>query len=337
MTTSTPSIYYLQTFKILQNQFFKIASVSLIWASLLVAGFHFWQPETDEQTETRVMYENPEPKNVVVTYQAPEQMYFAGEKVPLHIPDVRERLDREMHVNLYFHSNTILMLKRAQRWLPTIGEILKKNGIPEDFKYLSLIESSLENAISYRGAVGFWQLMEGTAKELGLTVNNEVDERYNPIKSTEVACEYLKRSYRKFGNWTNVAASYNIGIYGLQRRLDEQKEDSYYDLLLNSETSRYVFRILAVKEIIENDSYYGYKFPASHLYNEEPVKKVVVTETQSSLVDFAHEQGINYKLLKRHNPWLRTDRLTVRKGKSYTIDIPIIDKPDNDAYALRGN
>lgn len=321
----------------MQNQFIKIALISLAWALLVVGAINFWQEKPEEPTSPRIVYQKAEPKNVVVTYQAPEQMYFAGEEVPLHIPDVRERFDREMHVNLYFHSNTILMLKRAQRWLPTIGEILKRKGIPEDFKYLPLIESSLENAVSYRGAVGFWQLMEGTAEEFGLKVSNEVDERYDPVKSTEVACQYLERAYRKFGNWTNVAASYNMGMYGLQRRLDEQKVDSYYDLLLNSETERYVFRILAIKEIVENDSHYGYKFPSSHLYQEEPVKKVVVTESQPDLVNFALEQGINYKLLKRHNPWLRTDRLTVRSGESYTIDIPILSKPDHDSFVQRGN
>lgn len=321
----------------MQFQFIKIASLTILWTLLVIAGFHFWPTEKEIESQSKIVYRKAEPKNVVVTYQAPEQMYFAGERVPLHIPDVRERFDREMHVNLYFHSNTILMLKRAQRWLPTIGKILKKNGIPEDFKYLPLIESSLENAVSYRGAVGFWQLMEGTAEEFGLKVTNEIDERYDPIKSTEVACKYLKRAHRKFGNWTNVAASYNMGMYGLQRRLDEQKVDSYYDLLLNSETTRYVFRILAIKEIVENDSHYGYDFPSSHLYREEPVKKVVITESKPNLVDFAHEQGINYKLLKRHNPWLRTDRLTVRRGESYTIDIPLIEKPDEDAYAYRGN
>lgn len=318
----------------MQNQFIKIALASILWVTLIAIGFYFYQPAEEPDTEPSIVYKKAEPKNVVVTYQAPEQMYFAGEEVPLHVPDVRERFDREMHVNLYFHSNTILMLKRAQRWLPTIGKILKKNGIPEDFKYLPLIESSLENAISYRGAVGYWQLMEGTAEEFGLEVNNEVDERYDPVKSTEVACKYLNRSYRKFGNWTNVAASYNMGMYGLQRRLDQQQVDSYYDLLLNSETARYVFRILAIKEIIENDSHYGYDFPLSHLYREEPVKQVVVTESKSNLVDFAQEQGINYKLLKRHNPWLRTDRLTVRRGESYTIKIPIIDNPDKDAYVM---
>lgn len=321
----------------MQNQFIKIALLSLVWATLVFVAIHFWQIQPEEQPSTQIVYQKAEPKNVVVTYQAPEQMFFAGEKVPLHIPDVRERFDREMHVNLYFHSNTILMLKRAQRWLPTIGEILKKKGIPEDFKYLPLIESSLENAVSYRGAVGFWQLMEGTAEEFGLKVSNEVDERYDPVKSTEVACQYLERAYRKFGNWTNVAASYNMGMYGLQRRLDEQKVESYYDLLLNSETERYVFRILAIKEIVENDSHYGYKFPSSHLYQEEPVKKVVVTDSKPDLVSFALEQGINYKLLKRHNPWLRTDRLTVRNGESYTIDIPILSKPDDDSFVQHGN
>jgi membrane-bound lytic murein transglycosylase D len=330
------NIYYHQTFNDLQ-QFYKIALASLAWALLVTALYYFLPQQGEVKHASKIIYQKNEPKNVVVTYKAPEHLYFAGELVPLHVPDVRERFDREMHVNLYYHSNTILMLKRAQRWLPTMGQILKKNNIPEDFKYLPLIESSLANAVSYRGAVGFWQLMEGTAKEFDLKVNNEVDERYDPIKSTEVACEYLKRAYRKFGNWTNVAASYNMGMYGLQRRLDQQKVDSYYDLLLNSETARYVFRILAIKEIVENDSHYGYNFPDSHLYQAEQVKQVVVTSTQNDLVAFAISQGINYKLLKRHNPWLRTDRLTVRSGESYTIDIPIIKEEDKESYVHSGN
>jgi len=330
------NIYFHQIFNELQ-QFNKIALASLAWAIIVGLLFHFLLPGEQEMKKVdNVIYKTMEPKTVVTTYNPPEQFYFAGEKVPLHIPDVRERFDREMHVNLYYHSNTILMLKRAKRWLPVMGQILKKNNIPEDFKYLPLIESSLANAVSYRGAVGFWQLMEGTAEEFGLEVNNEVDERYDPIKSTEVACEYLNRAYRKFGNWTNVAASYNMGMYGLQRRLNEQQVNSYYDLLLNSETARYVFRILALKEIIENDSYYGYEFPDKHLYSEEPVKQVMVTRTQNDLVNFAINQGINYKLLKRHNPWLRTDRLTVRSGESYTIDIPIINKDDQDSYVHSG-
>lgn len=258
-----------------------------------------------------------------VSYDLPEKMEFAGERVPLEIPDVRERLDREIHINVYWHNNTIFLIKRAYRWLPQIEEILKKNGIPEDFKYMSVIESSLINDVSYKNAVGFWQFLRGTAKEFGLEVNREVDERYHPIKSTEAACRYLKKSYEKFGNWTIVAASYDRGRRGIERALDHQKVDSYYDLLLNDETSRYVFRILAAKEILENPSKYGFDISQEHLYQKEPVTEIEITNSIDDLVRFSKDLGINYKILKRHNPWLRTQKLTVRGGEKYEILIPV--------------
>ncbi|MGK7397041.1 MAG: lytic transglycosylase domain-containing protein [Candidatus Cyclobacteriaceae bacterium M3_2C_046] len=265
--------------------------------------------------------------NQIITYQMPEQMVFAGEPVPLYEPDVRERLDREIHINLYWHSSTIFLIKRANRWLPQIGKILEENQIPEDFKYLPLIESGLMNVVSFRQAVGFWQLREATAKELGLEVDNEVDERYDPIKSTEAAVKYLKKAYERFGNWTNVAASYNLGMYGLDNRLEDQQVDSYYDLLLNEETARYMFRILAIKEIMNNLEKYGYDIPPSHLYQIEPVREVVVDYDIKNLVDFAFEQNINYKLLKRFNPWLRRSTLVHRHpGKKYKILIPVRDQ-----------
>ena len=319
----------------------KHLNIILLLIIVALSGYIFTSiPDRSEKKEAEEKKAEEKPATLtgykVYTFKMPKEMDFAGEPVPLHEPDVLERLDREIHINLYFHSNSIILFKRANRWLPQIAEILREEGIPEDFKYLPLIESSLENAISYRHAVGFWQFREATAKELGLEVNREVDERYHPLKSTEAAVKYIKRSYRKFENWTNVAASYNIGMYGLQKRLEAQKVDSYYDLLLNEETARYVFRILAIKEIMSDPEKYGYLFPESHLYQIEPIKKVVVTETISDLVDYALDQGINYKLLKRFNPWLRTDRLTVRNGESYTLFIPVREK-ETAAPFLRSN
>jgi len=247
---------------------------------------------------------------------------FAGEPVPLDDPDVRERLDRELHVNAFWHSNTIFLLKRGNRWLPQIEEVIEANGIPGDLKYLAVIESDLTNVVSYRDAVGFWQLLKGTAKDYGMEVDNEVDERYNPVKSTEVACSYLKKAFEKFGSWTNAVASYNMGMRGLERSLDEQEVDSYYDLLLNEETARYVLRAVAVKLIFENPGEYGFNLSEDQLYKMEKLKQVEVSESIHNLTDFAFEQGINYKLLKRHNPWLRKNSLTVRRGKTYTILIP---------------
>jgi membrane-bound lytic murein transglycosylase D len=257
-----------------------------------------------------------------ISFDLPKELSFAGEPVPLDIPDVRERLDKELQVNTYFHSNTIFLIKRANRWLPQMEKILKAHGIPEDFKYLPLIESSLLNAVSPAEAVGYWQILKGSGKELGLEITDEVDERYDPLKATEAACKYLKKAYDKFGSWTLVAASYNRGMNGLDRAIESQRENSYYDLFLNDETSRYVFRLLAIKEIINNPSKYGFKVNPRHYYQEEPLKYVEVNESIKSLVDFAKKNGANYKLLKRHNPWLRDEKLTVKKGKHYRIAIP---------------
>ena len=253
----------------------------------------------------------------------PDTLSFAGEKVPLDIPDVRERLDRELHVNSYWHNNTIFLIKKANRWFPQMEKILEQYGVPDDFKYLTAIEGSFRNDISYKNAVGFWQFLKPSAKEFGLEITKEVDERYDPIKSTEAACKYLLKSYKKFQNWTLVAASYNAGVRGVKRELDYQKVDSYYDLLLNDETSRYVFRILAIKEIIENPVKYGFNVDQSHLYEEEQVRYIVVDRSIDNLIKFAQEQGINYKQLKRYNPWLRKNRLTVRSGRSYKIAVPV--------------
>jgi hypothetical protein len=258
-----------------------------------------------------------------ISYAVPKEMTFAGETVPLSIPDVYERLDKELQINCYWHSNTIFMLKRANRWLPRMEKVLEEYGIPDDFKYLPLIESSLMNATSYREAVGYWQILASSGRELDLEITKEVDERYDPMKATVAACKYLKRSYRKFGNWTKVAASYDRGKAGVDRALEAQRVDSYYDLYLNEETSRYVFRILAIKEIAEHPQRYGFNIDPSHLYQPIPVRYVEVNETITDLVDFAKEHGTNYKLLKEHNPWLREGRLTVRRGKTYKIAIPV--------------
>ena len=257
-----------------------------------------------------------------VSFQVPGKISFAGEDVPLHIPDVHERLDKELQINCYLHSNTIFLIKRANRWFPEMEKILKKYDIPEDFKYLPLIESNLLNVISHRDAVGYWQILKTSGKELDLEITDEVDERYDPLKATEAACKYLRKAYRKFGNWTMVAASYNRGISGMDRALEDQDVDSYYDLYLNDETSRYVFRILAIKEIAENPLRYGFRIEPEHLYQPHPLKYIEVDETVKDLVSFAKTHGTNYKLLKRHNPWLREDRLTVKKGKSYRIALP---------------
>lgn len=257
-----------------------------------------------------------------VSLDVPDSMSFAGEPVPVDIPDVYERLDKELQINTYFHSNTIFLIKRANRWLPQIEKILRQNGIPDDFKYLPLVESNLLNDVSPKNAVGYWQILKDSGREKGLEITNEVDERYDPLKATAAACKYLKQAYAKFGNWTLVAASYNRGMNGLHRAIENQQVNSYYDLYLNEETARYVFRILAIKEIVEHPLKYGFRINPKHLYQPEPVTYVEVDETIKDLVTFARNHNTNYKLLKRHNPWLRDDRLTVKKGKHYRIALP---------------
>ena len=253
----------------------------------------------------------------------PSEIDFAGEKTPLHIADVRERLDREMVINTNLHSSTTLILKRANRAFPVIEPILKKYGVPDDFKYLAVIESGLANVVSPSGARGVWQFMPLTAKEQGMEVNDFVDERYHLEKSTEAACRYLLDAKNKFGNWTLAAAAYNGGMGGINKQLTNQQVSDYYDVLLTEETSRYVFRILALKEIMLNPGKYGFEIPNEQLYHSIEVKKIEVDSTITDLATFAKEQGINYKILKLHNPWLRDKKLENKSKKSYTIEIPI--------------
>lgn len=266
----------------------------------------------------------------IFTLNIPKDLNFAGEKVPIQDFDVRERLDRELIVNTYWQSQTLLVLKRANRWFPVIVPILKKHGIPEDFKYLALVESGFLHAVSPAGATGYWQLVEPTAKQYGLEITDEVDERYHVEKSTEAACKYFKESYRKYNDWTLVAASYNMGISGISRQLERQKVNNYYDLLLNEETARYVFRAIAMKEIITNPKNYGYNFRKKDLYPPFSFYTVKADTTIGNLAEFAIANKTSYKVLKLLNPWLRQNNLTVTSGKSYEIKLP---KPGlNDMY-----
>ena len=253
----------------------------------------------------------------------PSEVDFAGEKTPLTIADVKERFDRELLINANLHSSTILIIKRANRAFPIIEPILKQYGVPDDFKYLAVIESALVNAVSPAGARGIWQFMPDTAKEKGMEVSESVDERYHLIKSTEAACKYLLAAKQKFGNWTLAAASYNGGMTGVNTKITEQKVSDYYDLLLTDETSRYVFRILALKEIMKNPTLYGFQLSNNELYEIIPTKKIVVDSTITDLATFAKTQGINYKILKIHNPWLRDKKLSNPTKKKYELEIPL--------------
>ena len=254
--------------------------------------------------------------------ELPETMEFCGEQVPLHLFYVRERLERELLVNTYRHSTAILQLKRTTRWFPVMEPIMEQYGLPEDFKYLAMIESELTNAVSPSKAVGFWQFLEGTGKEYGLEINKEVDMRYNVEKETVAACRYLKDSYRKFGSWIAAAAAFNCGNGRISRTMDDQRVDSYFDMLLPEETQRYVYRILALKLITENPEKYGFQIGDNGWYRPYEYKTVTVTESIHNLMDVAFKQGTNYKMLKYFNPWLRSNSLTVSAGKSYDIKIP---------------
>ena len=252
----------------------------------------------------------------------PATIDFAGENTPLQMIDVKERLDRELLINANLHSTTTLIIKRANRAFPIIEPILQKYGVPDDFKYLAVIESGLVNAVSPAGARGVWQFMPDTAKEKGMEVNEIIDERYHLEKSTEAACKYLLTAKNKFGSWTMAAASYNGGMNGVNKRIEEQQVSNYYDLALTEETSRYVFRILALKEIMKNPSKYGFNIYPTDLYVAVPTKKIEIDSSITDLASFAKTQGINYKILKIHNPWLRDKKLLNPTKKKYEIEIP---------------
>ena len=258
----------------------------------------------------------------VYALKTPENISFCNEEVPLELLDVRERLDRELLVNTYWQSNMLLLIKRSYRFFPLIEKILKEEDVPQDFKYLAVIESGLENVRSPKGAKGIWQIMSGTAREYGLEVNKNVDERYNLELSTRAACKYLKKAKNKFGSWTLAAAAYNRGIMGISRNLSRQKVENYYDLLLGRETSRYIFRILAVKEIMENANNYGFIFQENDLYKPYEIKKIELDTAISNITDFSKKMGINYKTMKLHNPWLLENHLNNKSRKKYIIKIP---------------
>lgn len=257
------------------------------------------------------------------TLVTPDSIGFAGEYSPLFAGDIWERYDKEIHRNVYWQSNTMFYFKRANKYFPIIEPILARNNIPNDFKYLAVIESGLDNVVSPAGAAGFWQFMKGTAKDYDMEVNSEIDERYNLEKATQSACEYLQKAYNRFGNWTMAAASYNMGVNGLQRRSEEQFTTSYYDLYLNRETGAYIFRLLAIKEIFENKEKYGFHIREKDLYTYPETKNIELSSSNINLSEYANELGINYKILKEFNPWLRDKQLTNKYGKTYTLKIPL--------------
>lgn len=301
-------------------------SILLIGVAAITA---FCAAQNSEQEDEMSMDDFPESELVfdhidhnTHDISLPEALDFCGEPVPLDRFYVRESLERELLVNSYLHSSTLLLLKRTSRWFPVIEPIMQRNGLPEDFKYLAMIESALTNAVSPSKAVGFWQFLEGTAKDYGLEIDKEVDMRYNQELETVAACRYLKDSYKKFGSWTLSAAAFNAGNGKISRTIEEQQVNSYYDMLLSNETERYVFRILALKLITENPEQYGFRISDEGWYQPLQYTTVTVTESIPDLIQFAIDHGTTYKMLKYYNPWLRSKALTISTGNSYDIKIP---------------
>ena len=299
-----------------------------LFGLILISGFFIKaRNEKKEQQTTPIHIALETDKNVAENYEIkavkiPNNISFANERVPIEKQDVLERMDRELLVNTYWQSNALLFIKRANKYFPIIEPILKKNGIPDDFKYLALIESGLTNATSPSGAKGFWQIMKTTGREYGLEINTNVDERFNLEKATKVACKYLNNAYTKFNSWTLVAASYNAGRSGILKQMDRQQVSDYYDLLLGEETSRYVFRIIAAKEILQYPKKYGFVFDKSDLYRFKPTYTVEVDSVITNVANFAKKYGLNYKEFKILNPWLRENKLNNSSKKVYAIKLP---------------
>lgn len=265
--------------------------------------------------------------DLVNSLPIPSKVQFSGQNISLNRYDMRERFDREQTIIVYQHATSLLILKRANKYFPIIEPILQKNGIPDDFKYLAVIESSLDpRAQSPAQAAGLWQLMPKTAEQFGLEVNEEIDERYHIEKSTEAACKYFKSAYNKYQNWSNVAISYNAGMGRISGELEKQNMEDAFDLYLNTESSRYMFRILAMKQLIENPLKFGYKIENEEYYKLIRTEKVIVNDSISDLRVWAENYGLSYAQLKDFNIWLRDRKLTNRLKKEYKIEVP--DKSD---------
>jgi peptidoglycan lytic transglycosylase D len=276
-------------------------------------GFNTIKPEN---------HQTPDTAYNIKAFRLPDEVSFAGERMPLENFDTRESLEREILTSAYRHSSTILIIKRANRYLPIIEQILKKNNIPDDFKYLAAAESEFSNMVSPAGATGFWQIMPETGREEGMEINTVVDERYNIEKSTQFACDYFMKSYEKFGNWTLAAASYDGGRAAISDQIDIQHQHNYYDLLLSDETARYIFRAVAYKLIISDPENYGFKISKTDLYPELKFREVKIDTAITDFSAFAEKFGTNYKMLKYLNPWLRKPYLTPKPNKDYIIKIP---------------
>ncbi|MBN2664242.1 MAG: lytic transglycosylase domain-containing protein [Bacteroidales bacterium] len=276
----------------------------------------------DVQDDDDDYYEQMEKNYIIYSPFVPDSMNFCGEPLPLDRFDVKQAVDYEFLKIMYWQSETILYIKRMQEVFAIVEPILKKHGVPDDFKYLLVTESGMVNVVSPAKAEGYWQFLKATAQEYGLEVNSEVDERYDLIKSTEAACEYIIDAKNALGNWTLAAASYNAGRAGLTTKMDKQQEDCFYDLLLVTETSRYIYRIAVFKVILSNPRRYGFNVRLVDGYKLPDIDVIEVNTSISDLVGFAKQYGTSYKMLKTLNPWLRSDKLTNSSGKTYFISVP---------------
>ncbi|MBP5542223.1 MAG: lytic transglycosylase domain-containing protein [Bacteroidales bacterium] len=300
----------------------RLSIAAIILAVVAIAGEAFIFATKKEDSEALLQ------RAIMADYHVyapvlPDTLTFAGERVPMETYYVREALDNELVVNMYRQSATVMCFKRAGRYFPVIEPILKKNGIPDDFKYLCVIESALTNATSPAKAQGFWQFIKSTGTTYGLEVNDEVDMRNNLEASTEAACKYIKSLYNRFGSWTAAAAAYNCGENGLAKRMDLQSIKNYYDLLLNTETSRYVYRILAMKTIMQNPARYGYHLRHCDLFPPIPTRTIILEGKNIDLYQVARENGTTYRMVRTLNPWLLTDHITNKAGKSYNLKMPV--------------
>ena len=306
----------------MNNSFRILIVLSIIVISGVLINATQQDPEENNELKQKVQFKSTSSSYAIKAIKIPDNLEFAGEKVPLYKPDIKERVDRELLVNTYWQSNGLLWIKRTHKYFPVIEPILKEKGIPDDFKYLAVIESNLQNVTSPAGAKGMWQLLIGAAKDNGLEVNDNVDERYHLEKATRAACDYLLAAKEKFGTWTMAAAAYHDGNGGLAKKLSEQKVTSYYEVLAGENTQRYVPRILAAKEILSNPKKYGFQFDQEDLYQLPSSYPVKVDTVINNIALFAKKFGTNYKVLKIHNPWLRENKLNNKSRKVYYIKLP---------------
>lgn len=324
---STKQQNFLRTFFIIT------ITVLSVWGAVDIFTFSSSQVHPQKAKNNKAYQSIMDSNYAFYALPIPHEMNFAGEAVPVNNFDVRESLDQEFLKVAYWHSEFFLYLKKAHRYFQIVGPILKKNNIPDDFKYLMVTESGMRHVASPAGAKGFWQFMTSTARSYGLEVNSEVDERYNLEKATEAACKYLQEAYNRYGNWTLAAASYNVGIGNLNKQISRQNTENYYDMLLNTETGRYVYRVLAVKTIMQNPQAFGFYFRKKDLYPLIETKTITTDSTNINLVNFAAEHKTNYKILRILNPWLKSNRLRNSARKTYKIKIPQTGARSKDYFA----